>query len=139
LEYKGNYKNGIMDGKWTYYWNNGKIKAEGLFINGDGHNKNSITKIPTNGRDGKWSSWHQDGGKWCVIYYKNGVKHGSQVNWYENGQKELEGYYESDIAVKTWSWWYFDGSPMQEGTYNDQGKFEGLYFITPPIPEFTYP
>ena len=139
LKYKGNYRDGLMDGKWTYYWNNGNIKAEGLFINGDGGNRNIITKIPINGRDGKWSSWHKKGGKWSEIYFVNGKKHGSQINWYDNGQKELVGYYEDDVAVKTWSWWYVDGSPMQEGEYNKQGKFEGLYFINPPIPEFTTP
>ena len=26
-----------------------------------------------------------------------------------------------------------------EGKYNNQGKFEGLYFINPPVPEVTYP
>ena len=72
-----------------------------------------------------------------VLYFEK--KHGSQINWYDNGQKELEGYYEDDATVKTWSWWYVDGSTMQEGEYNKQGKFEGLYFINPPIPEVTYP
>ena len=139
LKYKGNYKNGLMDGKWTYYWNNGNIKAEGIFISGNGGKKNTITKIPTIGRDGQWISWYKNGKKWSEIYFTDGKKHGSQINWYDNGQKELHGYYEDDIPVKTWSWLYVDGSPMQEGKYNDQGKFEGLYFINPPVPEFTYP
>ena len=26
LRYKGNYNNGLMDGKWTYYYENGKKK-----------------------------------------------------------------------------------------------------------------
>ena len=139
LKYKGNYKNGLMNGKWTYYWNNGNIKAEGIFISGNGGKKNTITKIPTIGRDGQWISWYKNGEKWSEIYFADGKKQGSQINWYDNGQKELQGYYEDDIPVKTWSWWYVDGSPMQEGKYNDQGKFEGLYFINPPVPEFTYP
>jgi len=28
---------------------------------------------------------------------------------------------------------------MQEGIYGDNGAFEGLYFINPPVPEFTNP
>jgi len=28
---------------------------------------------------------------------------------------------------------------MQEGMYRDDGTFEGLYFINPPVPEFTSP
>ena len=34
---------------------------------------------------------------------------------------------------------YYDGNPMQEGEYNDNGKFEGLYFINPEVPVFTNP
>ena len=44
LRYEGNYNNGLMDGKWTYYWENGNKKVEGLFKNGNGSNKNKITR-----------------------------------------------------------------------------------------------
>ena len=128
-----------MDGRWKYYWQDGNIKAEGDFIQGNGGNINKLTKIPMNGRDGEWKSWYQNGSKWCVINFSKGKKHGSQVNWYDNGQKELEGSYNKDKPVNLWSWWYFDGAPMQEGKYNENGDFEGLYFINPSVPEFSSP
>ena len=115
LRYKGNYNNGLMDGKWTYYWENGNKKVEGSFKNGNGSNKNKITKVPTNGRDGIWSSWHINGEKWFELNFINGKKNGKQTNWYDNGQKEVEGNYENDEPVKIWLWWYIDGTPMQEG------------------------
>ena len=139
LRYKGNYNNGLMDGKWTYYWENGNKKVEGSFKNGNGSNKNKITKVPTNGRDGMWSSWHMNGKKWSELNFINGKKNGKQINWYDNGQKEVEGNYENDKPVKTWLWWYIDGAPMQEGEYSVQGNFEGLYFINPPVPDVLFP
>ena len=64
-----------------------------------------------------------------------GKKHGSQ----EIGMitaKRIKGSYYNDKPVNLWSWWYFDGTPMQEGKYNEEGEFEGLYFINPTVPEF---
>ena len=114
-------------------------RHEGEFIDGDGKNKNKLTNIPTNGRSGKWASWHEDGSKWSNLSFLNGKKHGLQKNWYENGQQELEGEYNQDNPVNKWSWWYFDGAPMQEGKYNGDGNFQGLYFINPQVPNFSYP
>ncbi|HIB33325.1 MAG TPA: hypothetical protein EYO45_09540 [Candidatus Marinimicrobia bacterium] len=91
--------------------------------------------MPVNGRIGKWTGWHRNSQKWCEINFKNGKEDGSQRNWYENGQKELEGHYRDGKKVETWVWWYSDGYPMQEGKFLPNGEFEGLYFITPKIPE----
>jgi len=135
----GFYKNDLMNGNWKFYYRNGQIKAEGKFIDSDGKNKNKLTNIPTNGRTGTWTSWHEDGSKWSKLSFLNGKKHGLQKNWYENGQKELEGEYNQDIPVNKWSWWYFDGAPMQEGEYSEDGNFQGLYFINPQVPNFSYP
>ena len=54
-------------------------------------------------------------------------------------EKELEGEFENGNSVGAWLWWYFDGAPMQEGKYNENGNFEGLYFINPQIPTFVDP
>ena len=128
-----------MDGKWKFYYDNGNKMADGSFSNGNGKKKNKITEIPTNGRIGDWTGWHENGQKWSELSYRNGRKHGLQKNWYENGQKELQGEYEVGKPVRSWTWWYFDGAPMQEGKYNDNGNFEGLYFINPQVPAFTEP
>jgi antitoxin component YwqK of YwqJK toxin-antitoxin module len=34
LDYVGHYKNGQEHGKWTYYWESGKIKSEEFYIRG---------------------------------------------------------------------------------------------------------
>jgi hypothetical protein len=34
LDYVGHYKNGVEHGKWTYYWENGKIKSEETYVRG---------------------------------------------------------------------------------------------------------
>ena len=91
LKYIGNYKNGLMDGKWTYYWNNGNIKAEGFFINGNGGDKNKITKVPTNGRDGKWIGWHKKGDKWLEIL-GCGMVHPNVLKNVKVNSKQYQGY-----------------------------------------------
>ena len=98
-----------------------------------------IPSLPFNGRDGIWTGWHENGKKWSQLSFKEGKKSGLQENWYDNGQKELQGRYEKGEPIDKWSWWYYDGAQMQEGMYRDDGTFEGLYFINPPVPEFTSP
>ena len=33
---QGNYRKGLMNGKWTYYHENGQFHAQGRFTDGDG-------------------------------------------------------------------------------------------------------
>ncbi len=49
----GNYRKGLMNGKWTYYHENGQIHGQGRFIDGDGNNPSESSGIPFNGRRGK--------------------------------------------------------------------------------------
>jgi len=139
LKSEGYYKNNLMHDDWKFYYKSGNIMVQGVFINGNGKNKNKITQIPLNGRDGIWIGWHENGKKWSQLSFKGGKRSGLQENWYDNGQKELQGKYDEGEPIDKWSWWYYDGAQMQEGMYRDDGTFEGLYFINPPVPEFTSP
>jgi len=67
----GSYKNGLMNGLWQYYYINGNPKAKGLFRNGIGTDHDQIG-LPQHGRHGKWTFWYEDGLKHIDITYKNG-------------------------------------------------------------------
>ena len=91
----GNYRKGLINGKWTYYHENGQIRAQGRFIDGDGSNLSESTGIPFNGRKGKWSFW------------------------YENGQKMYEGTYKDGELIKE-TYWGEDGNEMNVGVRSDE-------------------
>ena len=60
LSFKGNFIEDYPNGKHVYYWDNGKIKEEGLFIMGK--------------REGEWILYNYDGTLFMVITYKAGIE-----------------------------------------------------------------
>ena len=57
---EGYYKDGLRNGKWSWWNENGKKKSLGSYLNGDGTDKGD-TGISRNGRDGLWSWWYVNG------------------------------------------------------------------------------
>jgi len=116
LDSTGSYKNGLMHGKWIYYHKNGNIRGSGNFINGDGGNISEFTGVPLNGRNGVWNFYYENGQKLGNATYKNGVNVGMLTLWYENGQKSEEGTYK-------------DGELIDSKYWDEDGKKR----LTPPI------
>ena len=81
----GDKINNKMEGMWTFLWENGNLKAEGKFINGDGGNIGSIG-IPINGRDSLWKTYYENNKLETEQYYKNG-KRISYFLYKENGDE----------------------------------------------------
>ena len=69
---QGNYRKGLMNGKWTYYHENGQFHAQGRFIDGDGSNPHESSGIPFNGRSGRWAFWYKNGQKFREGTFKDG-------------------------------------------------------------------
>jgi len=60
LMFRGNYIDDLPDGKHIWYWDNGKVHDEGLFVMGR--------------KEGDWMINNSDGTLFLVITYKNGVE-----------------------------------------------------------------
>jgi uncharacterized protein len=58
--YKGAYIEDNPDGKHTWYWENGKVKDEGNYVNGR--------------KEGEWFKYNFDGTLFMIITYKQGVE-----------------------------------------------------------------
>jgi antitoxin component YwqK of YwqJK toxin-antitoxin module len=85
------YKNGqpvfeMTGDKLTYYFKDGKIKAEGPFIN--------------NLMEGEWIFYRETGQLWAVSNFKNGKKHGSWVRYDRNDKVEYQETFENNKIVK---------------------------------------
>ena len=109
IDITGSYKNGLMNGNWTYYHANGQVHGQGRFINGDGGNPSESSGIPFNGRRGSWTFWH------------------------ENGQKSSEGTYKNvklDIIVKDVVYLGVSGEPVAISLSKAKQLFdEGVVFV----------
>jgi len=86
----GNYNGVIIDGYqqglWRYFYQQGTLKAELSFLNGRGINISESSKIPLDGRDGRFNFWYENGQLWAERNYVDGDIVGTNKEWYENGQ-----------------------------------------------------
>jgi antitoxin component YwqK of YwqJK toxin-antitoxin module len=77
IEYSNGQKTFEQTGdKLTYFFKNGKIKAEGL----------SIKEI----MEGEWKFYRETGQLWQVGNFKEGQKHGPWIRYSRNGKLEYE-------------------------------------------------
>ena len=125
-EEEGTYKDGKMNGLWVYYYENGNIKVEGHFKDGNGADVSDFTGIPQNGRVGNWDFFYESGVLSQKARYKNGVLEGLYNVWWENGIKKEKGYYKNGKFDRIITSWYENGQKKAEGTFKD-GEYDGLW------------
>ena len=115
----GNYRKGLMNGKWTYYHENGQIHGEGRYIDGDGSNPSETSGIPFNGRTGRWSFWYENGQKSEEGTWKEGKKDGKWT-WYNEDEKtDSSGTFKDGKLDGKLTEWYKNGQKREEETYKD--------------------
>lgn len=71
VQSEGKYKNGLMEGRWTFYYENGLKWSEGNFVKGKEH--------------GLYTTWFENGNKRYQGKFKNGSRTGEWQFWDENG------------------------------------------------------
>ncbi len=90
IDSTGNFRKGLFYGQWKFYHSNGQLKAKGNYRNGEGTNRDEYG-LTAHGRHGKWTFWHDNGIQASEITYKEGEIVGIWTSWNEQGQKEWEG------------------------------------------------
>jgi len=114
--YVGGIKSGYLSGKGCFYWNNGSLSTEGLYIQG---------KL-----FGYVKRYYPDGQLKYEGEYKDGKKEGKGRTYYENGQLRYEGDFKGGKGNGKGKLYYDDGQLRYEGEYLDD-KWNGIgkYFI----------
>ncbi len=98
LRSKGQLKNGLPDGKWYYYREDGTLKMEGYYENGF--------------RVGLWKDYYN--GAWHHQYYINGIKNGIHTEFFENGLIKETGIYVNDCKTGVWTSFYSNGTSKEQ-------------------------
>ena len=81
----GIYRNGIEEGLWISWYENGQKWEEGNYRNGE--------------EEGLWLYWYDNGQKADEGNYQNGEKEGLWISWYLSGQKISEGNYRNGKLI----------------------------------------
>ena len=132
-EFEGNYVNGVLDGKYTEWYENGQKREEGTHHYHNNKRNGLTNKWYDNGQieyqgeyyrgamHGEWSFWHNNGNLKEQYNYKNGKKDGSFKKWHKNGIKEYEGKYTNGTPVGIFIEWDENGNKLFESN-NLNGK-----------------
>ena len=87
---------------------------------------NNIATEEENYKDGKVTTWYENGQIMSEVNYKDGKEDGKVTTWHENGQKRLEGNYKDGKVDGKLTWWDENGQIEGEGNYKD-GKEDGKF------------
>ena len=82
---QGRFKNGVMEGPWVSYHENGQLLSEGAFKNGK--------------TEGPWVFYHNNGQLEMKGDFKNGDREGLWIDYYDNGQLNNKGNYKNGVKV----------------------------------------
>jgi antitoxin component YwqK of YwqJK toxin-antitoxin module len=109
---RGEYRNGLKEGKWVSYDSTGTLKSEEYFVNDQWHNKRT-TYYPNgqvereinfiNGiKNGVEKGYYQNGQLHFSVNHVNGLKEGKYVQFHPNGKIWEQGSYQSDLNEGKW-------------------------------------
>lgn len=92
-EYFLNDKNKkTIEGLYTSYFINGKVKMTGFFVNSQHH--------------GLWTFYYENGNKKSEGYYVNNIPQGNWKYFYENQNLQMQGKLENGKKDSTWNFYF---------------------------------
>lgn len=110
IQAEGNFLNDKKNGRWTYYHKNGKIQQTGSYINGN------LT--------GLWKWFHENGSLLMEETFILGLEDGESIEYNEHGDTISKGLYIQ--GNKEGEWFYIIGDMISKGNYV-MGQKDGLW------------
>ena len=121
----GNFVNGLKEGEWVEYHQNGNVSKVANYINGK--------------TEGYYVRWHENGQLRLDMYHKNGMAHGLYVYYNEDGRVIISGEWKQNQQVGHWiklnedlnEWTHgefeFDSPRYTETTFYPSGQIQDRY------------
>ena len=106
--YKGYFKEGKPEGKWTTFFPDGKPRWEGTKVNGLNH--------------GKYAMWYENGRKKLEGTFMQGEKHGQEISWHLNGMKWHQRNFYHGKPVGLWKSWDASGILLNEINHDSMSE-----------------
>lgn len=103
---EGNYINGMRDGKWTFYYEDGSTEQKGVYKMGK--------------PDGLWMWYYENGKLLREEEFTDGLEDGHLVEYNDSGTIITKGYYEDGRKERYWI--SVSGDQREEGAYVDDRR-----------------
>jgi len=124
---EGTYSNGLMTGEWIFRHDNGNLKGQGNYVNGDMGEKDK-TGIPKKGREGNWVLYHENGNISKERNYTNGLITGIDKAYYKSGKIWYinNNVPEDNVSVPDGeSLSYYENGELKEKSFWKMGRRHG--------------
>jgi uncharacterized protein len=127
---EGDFVNDVEVGKWTSWFESGKLKSESTF---PGNSKSywkywyesgelkSAGKFLFNNRDNVWNFWYKNGQLESIETFKNGFLT-LEKYYYKNGQMNFTGRYLNGNRNGDWTFYDADGRIYYYGSYTNGNR-----------------
>jgi antitoxin component YwqK of YwqJK toxin-antitoxin module len=96
-------KDGVLNGKATYFFASGKVMEAGAMSNGL--------------KNGQWTRYSENGITSAIGFYAAGKKSGTWTVFDEAGKKRMEMHYSDGEKSGTWTSWDETGAVASTKTY----------------------
>lgn len=96
-------KDGVIAGKATYFFANGKVMETGMMLSGL--------------KDGQWTRFSETGITSAIGFYSAGKKSGTWTVFDESGKKRMEMNYNNGEKNGTWTSWDENGAITSTKSY----------------------
>ncbi len=111
----GQYKDGRKEGKWTWWYRNGKRRSVGAY-EGDQ-------------RTGAWTIWYDNGQKNEAGRFAKDVPEGQWSTWHDNGKLASKGKWAAGKRTGAWTFWDVEGKVEAKGSFGPKGHRHGKWSI----------
>ena len=100
---KGEFKFGIKNGGWKFYYQNEALQQKGIYVDGK--------------KSGLWTYYYSDGNIACETPFLNGERNGIQKGRHPNGTKSFEAPFKNNILEGVVTYYFDNGKPEYTNTY----------------------
>ena len=119
---------GVQDREGVYYFPNKEvgITATSICVWKDSYGQYlSKGNLKKGKKDGKWTSWHENGQKSGEMFYKDGNIDGTWIGWWGEGQKAWEWNYKNGKADGKFTFWDESGLILWKRVYKNDVCISG--------------
>jgi len=109
---RGAFKNGVRDGPWVGYHDNGQLGFRGAYKDGE--------------PEGPWVEYHDNGQLFHKGEWKSGKREKPWVKYHYNGQLLYRGEYKNGEQEGPWVAYHDNGQLWFKGAFKN-GKHEGPF------------
>ena len=105
---ENSFVNGLRDGVWRQYWDNGQLWLKENYKNGK--------------KEGSYIQYHENGKLNTNSNYKNGKPDGTWVYYWDNEKIRTKGNYKNGKLEGEWVEYSFEGQLKYKGHYKNNKK-----------------